>query len=321
MKSKTKVFIILIIIIIGAALLIIKSTSDKKSDVKIKEISPVTGNIMITVSINGEVLPKNRLEVMPSVAGRIEKVLVQEGDKVKVGQVLAIMSSADRAALIDAARLQGADAIKYWENAYKAISIVSPINGTVIVRSVEPGQTVTTTNNIMVISDRLIIKAQADETDIAKINKGQSAYITLDSHPEILVKGKVTHIYYESTIVNNVTVYYLIITPDTIPPEYRSGMSASIEVVEKENKNVILIPRDAVITDTTGNYVIVKKGDNMPPEKRAVSLGLTNDTDIEITGGIGLNDVILVSSVNILNEESSSGSNPFMPARPGRKEQ
>ena len=190
MKFKTKILILIAIVLITGTVAVIKFSKSTNTDTGIKEIHPYTGNIKKTVSTTGTVLPRNRLELKPSAAGRIEKILVKEGDTVKTGQILALMSSTDRAALIDAARLQGADTLKYWEKAYKPISIVSPINGTVIVRSVEPGQTVTTSDDIIIISDRLIVKAQVDETDIGRVMIGQSADITLDSHPEILVKEK-----------------------------------------------------------------------------------------------------------------------------------
>jgi len=320
MKVKNKPVILTAVAVIAlSTFIIIRFSSADKTGIDMKEVRPVSGDIRLTVSTTGTVLPKNRLELKPSVAGRVEKILVSEGDKVKSGQVLVLMSSTDRAALIDAARLQGGEALKYWQDAYKLIPIVSPINGTVIVRSVEPGQTVTTSDDIIVISDRLIVKAQVDETDIGKVYEGQRALIALDSHPDIPVKGSVTHIYYESATVSNVTVYYVVITPDMVPGEFRSGMSASIEIVEKEKKNVLLIPRDSVITDGGRKYVLIKKRDGMQPEKREFIPGLESDKDVEVTGGIGINDIILIAGSNMDKAETSSGKNPFMPEPPGAK--
>lgn len=319
MKFRTKILLIPLILIIAGTFSVIKFSGAKNSDTGIREIHAVTGSIKQTVSTTGTVLPRNRLELKPSTAGRIEKILVKEGDTVKTGQILALMSSTDRAALIDAARLQGAESLNYWEKAYKPISIVAPIDGTVIVRSVEPGQTVTTSDNIMIISDRLIVKAQVDETDIGRVKIGQSADIKLDSHPEIAARGKVSHIYYESTTVNNVTIYYVIIIPDRIPPEYRSGMSASIEILENEKKDILMVPCNAVITDSGKSYVIVKAGNKIPPEKRIISTGMTDEQYVEITGGISERDIILVTSKKLVVQVSDSSKNPFMPEPPGAK--
>lgn len=321
MKTKSKSGIIVILLLITASVFVInKITSAKKDTADVKVIKPVTGDIRITVSTTGTVLPKNRLELKPSVAGRIEKILVKEGDTVKAGDILVLMSSTDRAALIDAARLQGKDALKYWQDAYKPIPIVSPINGTVIVRSVEPGQSVTTSDDIIVISDRLIVKAQVDETDIGKVTEGQKAYITLDSHPEILAKGEVTHIYYESVTVNNVTVYYVVITPDSVPAEFRSGMSASIEIVQKEKKNILMVPQSAVITEGDLKFVMVKRKGGTESEKRAVTPGLSDEENMEVTDGISPEDALVVTTKKIVSSETPETSkNPFMPVPPGAR--
>ncbi len=319
MKTRTKFIIAITAAAIAAVIFFLSGAINPGNEKQVMtEIKPVSGDISLTVSTTGTVLPKNRLELMPSVAGRIEKILVNEGDEVKTGQVLALMSSTDRAALIDAARLQGSQSLKYWENAYKPIPIVSPINGTVIVRSVEPGQTVTTSTAIITISDRLIVKAQVDETDIGRVKEGQSAFITLDSHPEILVKGRVTHIYYESSTVNNVTVYYVLITPDRIPAEFRSGMSATVEIIEREKKGVILLPEEAVFSENGEKYVMVKNNETHGIENRAITTGLTSDSKVEITSGITLNDTLVVKSEKFVLQQSESEKNLFMPARPNR---
>lgn len=320
MKRRINPWIIVTVLAaVSAVFIVTRIPSGNNKDVNIKEIKPVSGDIRLTVSTTGTVLPRNRLGLKPSVAGRMEQILVREGDRVRSGQVLALMSSTDRAALIDAARLQGSEALKYWKDAYKPIPIVSPISGTVIVRSVESGQTVTASDDIIVISDRLIVKAQVDETDIGRVVEGQAAYITLDSHPEILVKGSATHIYYESTTVSNVTVYYVVITPDTVPAEFRSGMSASIEIVEKEKQGILMVPREAIITEGSQKYVMIKKEEKVPPEKRPVTTGLADDKNVEVTGGVGSGDVILVSEIKITGEQSSRSVNPFMPEPPGPK--
>jgi len=319
MKFRTKIIIVFLMLSFAGFFFIIKFSGANNSDADLKEIRPLTGNMKQSVSTTGTVLPRNRLELKPSAAGRIEKILVREGDTVRTGQILALMSSTDRAALIDAARLQGKESLKYWEKAYKPISIVSPIDGTVIVRSVEPGQTVTTSDDIIIISDRLIVKAQVDETDIGRVKVGQSAEITLDSHPEIIVRGKVSHIYYESTTVNNVTIYYVIIIPDRIPPEYRSGMSASIEILEKEKKDILMIPSEAILTESGKNYVMVRTGDQKPPEKRFITTGMTDEQYVEIKEGIGMNDVIIISSKKLVIQQAEKSKNPFMPEPPGAK--
>ena len=141
--------------------------------------------------------------LVPFLGKSIEKILVKEGQKVKIGDVLALMSSTDRATLLDAAKLEGEENVKYWEDVYKATPLIAPIDGEVIVRAVEPGQTVTASDAVIVLSDRLIVKAQVDETDLGRIKLDQNVNIIMDAYPGINIKGHVGHIAYESKLINN----------------------------------------------------------------------------------------------------------------------
>lgn len=258
MKKKIKVLIILFAVVIIAAMIAFHITKKNNSKEELKEIKPSYGSIKEVVSTTGTVKPQNRLEIKPAISGRIEKIMVKEGQRVRVGQVLALMSSTERAALLDAAKLKGGEETKYWEDVYKATPLVAPINGEVIVRAVEPGQTVTTSDAVLVLSDRLIVKADVDETDIGKLKIRQKAIISLDAYPEIKVNAVVDHISYESNIVNNVTIYEVDILPENTPSVFRSGMSANVEVIVKEKTNILLLPISGVLKKQENSYVLIK---------------------------------------------------------------
>jgi membrane fusion protein, macrolide-specific efflux system len=149
--KKLGIFFIAFIILAGSVFYIAGMRRQKTTSEVVKEISPAIGSIKTFISSTGTILPKNRLEIKPPVNGRIERILVKEGDKVKTGDTLAWMSSTERAALLDAARGKGEQAVNYWENAYKAIPLIAPIDGEVIVATTQPGQTVTTSDAIVVL--------------------------------------------------------------------------------------------------------------------------------------------------------------------------
>lgn len=282
-------------------------------------VQPRVGDIRVSVSTSGEVEPQNRLEIKPAIAGRVEQILVQEGDRVRKGQNLAWMSSTERAALLDAANSQGSSATAYWEQVYKPMPVISPIDGEVIVRSVEPGQTVATSDAVLVLSDRLIVKAQVDETDIGKIHVGQEAVISLDAYPDIKVQARVDHIAYESTVTNNVTIYEVDILPKTVPPVFRSGMSANVEVITASKSNVMLIPVSAVKQGEKKSFVLVSRGEGQNPERRQVTLGMTSGQDVEVLSGLGSEDHLVATVLNYSALTTNKDkTNPFMPKRPGR---
>jgi macrolide-specific efflux system membrane fusion protein len=280
-------------------------------------VKPAVGAIYTTISTTGTVLPKNRLEIKPPVNGRIESVEVKEGEKVKVGQILAWMSSTERAALLDNARGQGEETLKYWEDAYKPIPLSAPIDGEVIVATTQPGQTVTTTDAVVVLSDKLIVRAQVDETDIGKIKLGQEATISLDAYPDTAIKAKVDHIYYESETSNNVTIYKVDLVPDEVPAFFRSGMNATVDFKAEARENALLIPVGAVQKENNESYVILKEEGAANPAKRIIKTGITDDKNYEVISGITADDAVVITTKEYsLPTSGNTGSNPFLPKMP-----
>lgn len=318
--NKIKIIIGIIALAIIILIFHIKSGGKKSDGMTIVEEKPFMGSIKNIISTTGTVLPKNRLEIKPPVNGRVEEILVKEGQKVKPGQTLAWMSSTERAALLDAARGQGEEVLKYWQEVYKAIPLMSPINGEVIVATTQPGQTVASSDSVIVLSDKLIVRAQVDETDIGKIMLNQNVEISLDAYPDVKIKSEVDHIYYESKTVNNVTIYEVDVIPENVPDFFRSGMNASVDFIVSDKSNVMLIPSEFVIKENSGDYVMVKDGKNKVPEKRNVKLGVADNKNIEVLSGVGVNDTIILKSKKYSIPEASTGKNPFMPNRRPKKE-
>jgi macrolide-specific efflux system membrane fusion protein len=315
-NKKWKIVLALLILVFLVVIFIIIWKHRQPPATNVKVISPTYGTIQITISTTATVTPENRLEIKPPVNGRVEKILVQEGDYVKVGQTLALMSSTERATVLDAALAQSKEQLAYWEEAFKPTSLLAPINGQVIVQTVQPGQTVTTNDAVTVLSDRLIVQAQVDETDIGKVKVGQDAMISLDAYPDVNVEGTVDHIAYESTIVNNVTIYLVNIITKNVPAIFRSGMSANVDIIEQKKENVLLIPLEAVKQDAQGSFVFISPARDEKPVKRRVRLGIADDKNVEILSGLDTNDKIIISTQYYQpSKENDLGGNPFMPHR------
>ena len=319
MKNK-RWLLYLILLAIAVVVTIFLKTSQKPSKETSIEIRPSIGAIQTTITSTAIVQPQNRLEIKPPINGRIDEILIKEGDAVKAGQILAWMSSTERAALLDAARARGPEAMKYWADVYKSTPLISPIDGEVIVSQDEPGQIVTSADAVLVLSDRLIVQAQVDETDIGGIRTGQDVMISLDAYPEIKVNGKVDHIYYESTIVNNVTIYKVDIIPQTVPEVFRSGMTATVNIVEKSKDDVLMVPIDVVKKGKSGSYVLLIGGANRKPIEKYIETGISDDKFIEVMSGLTTDDRIIEVTQKYTPLKGSSGAtNPLMPmGRRGR---
>lgn len=313
---KTKLIVVLILTITVISGLTLWNKIFKK--IQYEEIQVKKGNISLSFRVNGTVEPKNRLPIKTQIAGRIEEILVQEGDKVKKGQIIAWVSSAERAALLDIAKIQGEQEYKKWQEVYKPTPITAPLDGFVIVRDKEPGQTITTADYIVVMADELIIKAYVDETDLRHIKLHQLVKCSLDAYPGIKFLGKVEHIAYESTLINNVTVYEVKIKPIfkksnsngsprheyrfkknyVFKPEknivsiLRSGMTATVEVVTQEKNEVLILPTSAVQNVGKEKFVLLKTTNKIV--RQPIETGLSDGKNIEITSGLKEGDIVLI---------------------------
>ena len=318
---KSKVLIVAVILVAVCAILYVASSRKGPSSGQIttREIKPFKGDIRITFTATGVVEPQNRLEIKPPINGRVEEILVKEGDKVSQGNIVAWMSSADRAALLDSARARGPEALAYWKEVYKATPLLSPINGEVIVRAVETGQTVSSNDAVIVLSDRLIVKAQFDETDISRVRIKQKAILSLDAYPDVKIPGIIDHIAYESKLVNNVTIYEVDITPQKVPAFFRSGMSATIEVLEKTMIDIMLLPLEAIIKENSKSFVLVKDVAGGSPLKREITTGLSDGATAEVLTGLDMDDVVIVKQRKYTLPRRKTGSSPFMFGKPKKK--
>ena len=299
--------------------IVICGNSHAQTDDTYREVRVVRGDIDVDVLSSGVVEPQNRLEIKPPISGRVEQVLVDVGDEIKRGQILAWISSTERAALLDAAHARGGDEVKRWESFYKATPVMAPIDGMLIVRNVEPGQTFSNQDAVFVMSDHLVVKAQVDETDIAQIKLKQTAVITLDAYPDKTIPGVVTEIAYEATTVNNVTTYVVDVLPDHPSAFMRSGMTANVNFAVDAKAAVLLLPSEAIKAGKSGPYVLTpanaqnQKG-KMFPEETSVRIGLSDGKSVEIVSGLEEGAKVLIAETKAADE---GPVNPFMPF--GRK--
>lgn len=278
------------------------SSCGGEKDRAAEKVAVTRGNIRAVISSTGIVQPRNRLEIKPPIAGRIEAVLVREGEGVAKGETLAWISSNDRAALLDAARAKGEAELKHWEEVYKAAPIVSPLDGFIIQRGVEPGQSVTAGDAVLVMADRLGVKARVDETDIGRIRLGQKVNIELDSYPGQKVTGKVSHIAYESQTISNVIIYEVDILPDKVPAFFRSGMSATVEFILNEKRSVLLLPLRVVRKSGERAYVFPAKDGEKGARPLQVKAGLENTTTIQIVSGLAEGEEVFIPTAKMLEQ-------------------
>ncbi|MBI3549468.1 MAG: efflux RND transporter periplasmic adaptor subunit [Elusimicrobia bacterium] len=279
------------------------------------------GAIEQTVEATGSVVPMNRVEIKPPIQGRIEELVVQEGTPVKQGQVLAWMSSSDRAAILDAARAKGPEELKKWEDSYKPTPIVSPLSGVVILRNVVVGQTVEQSTILYAMSDKLIVVAQVDESDIGKIKMAMPAKITLDSFPDRNVKGTVFDILYEGKNVSNVIQYPVKIKLESAPDWFRSQMTANISFIIRRKEDALLLPTTAVLDAPGGVKQVFVPGPDGKPTKKEIKLGIESGELVEVVEGLSEGDKVLLAQTKYVPQQAAQSSPLNVGGRPGDSRQ
>ncbi|ABZ95399.1 Conserved hypothetical protein [Leptospira biflexa serovar Patoc strain 'Patoc 1 (Ames)'] len=313
---KTKVYIFTFVFFLSAVLYYLIGFKKSKEEYKIESTTVTRGDLLLTVRATGTAIPKNRLEIKPPIAGRVEFILVAEGNLVGKGKILAWISSTERAALLDAARAKGTEELKKWEDFYKPTPVISPLRGLVIVSNISPGQTVTQQDILFVLSDTLMVQAKVDETDLSKIKIGQNANILVDSFSNESIRAKVKHIGYEAVIENNVTMYNVDLELNLIPSYLRSGMSITVDFIISEEKDVLLVSNDFIKRKNGKGIVLIKNKETL--EETNVEIGDSDDQNTAVISGLVEGDFVYRKKKIQENKKNTSGgpfSSPKLPKR------
>lgn len=131
-------------------------------------------------------------------------------------------------------------------------TIRSPIRGIVLLRQVEPGQTVAASLQAPVLFTlaedlaRMELQVKVDEADVGQVREGQSAVFTVDAYPDRRYPALITRVSYGATMTDNVVTYLTVLRVDNEDLSLRPGMTASAEITTAELHDVLLVPNAAL---------------------------------------------------------------------------
>ncbi len=194
----------------------------------------------------------------------------------------------------------------------EAASIVAPYDGVVADIYVAIGDKVTATENIiyLVNTGKVEISSSVDETDVAKVAKGQRATISFDAIENASLVGNVGAISPVAASSSNVTTYsFTISIAETKGYALKEGMSASAEIYVVNKTDVLLVPTKAIKTAGPNNVVQVIETDGTI-QPRTIQIGDTNGTYTEVTSGLTEGEKVQVQTTT-KSSTSSSTSNQF----------
>ena len=171
----------------------------------------------------------------------------------------------------------------------------APFDGIITLVNVGPGDSVVQSAVapapfMIVDPSQLHIDVSISEADMAQIREGQTALVTVDALGIEPITGTINYIAPAAVVVQNVTTYPARIDLPKSLPTVRVGMNVSVEIGIAEKTNVLIIPSGAVHSEGGKHFVQREQGDTFVDT--AVQIGLTNDIETEITGGLKEGDSI-----------------------------
>jgi HlyD family secretion protein len=162
--------------------------------------------------------------------------------------------------------------------------VTSPMDGVVITKGVELGETVTSGVSsfnagtvLFTVADlkTLLIKVNLNEVDIAKVSVGQPVRITLDAYPQKVFRGKVRFVAPSAKLQEKIKVFLVEIALDELSDAYRTGMSANVEILGEKRDKAVSIPLEALQRKEGDTVVYRLKANLKPPEIDKAKQGLS----------------------------------------------
>jgi HlyD family secretion protein/macrolide-specific efflux system membrane fusion protein len=325
-------------------------------------------DLRIEVIETGKVQPRERVEIKSKVAGQVARVFVEEGQKVKRGQLLLRLDATDYQrdvercqADVDQARL----AVEYaelmldrrkkglaergvpqadvdfaandlaakrvaYERAKVALvaardklrytEIQSPLDGTVIEKGIRVGEVVTPGvqatfegKPLLTVADlsTIIVKADLNQIDVARVKLGQKVTLTLDALPGKSYEAEITKVAPASMLPKgkDVDVFPVEATLKAPDGDIKPGMTADVRVHIETKPKVLVLPIEAVVKEKGKSWVTVVTYDEKgrPKTDRAeVTTGARNDREVEIVSGVKEGQKILIKPGSASENEYKS---------------
>lgn len=216
-------------------------------------------------------------------------------------------------------------------------TITSPIDGTVISKSVEEGQTVAASFNtpeLFTIAKDLTnmqVIANVDEADIGNVKEGDRVTFTVDAYPDDTFEGTVKQVRLEATTTNNVVTYEVVISAPNADLKLKPGLTANVTIYTQERSGVLAVAnkalrftptketvgKDMKIVDCKGkNKVWTLNGNTLTAH--SVTIGQSDGINTEITKGLKQGDKIVTEIVvNVPEEEDAPQQSQGLISGPG----
>ncbi len=323
---------------------------DEKAPIPVEATAVGTGRIASYISASANLVPESEVRILAEWEGRLDRLNVEEGDRVARGQVLAELARQDGQIALNKARVKASTSLQAFERAerlraqelispeafdkialdheiaaqelaeaewrFEKTLIRAPFSGRVIERMVQPGQHVRPGDELFTVADfdPLIARIFLPERDVLALEEGRGVRIVLRADSEVDFPGRIRQI---SPVVDTATgTVKVTVEARSVPAMVRPGAFVRIDVVRDQVADAVLMPREAVVRELSRAYVFVAR--DGVAEKRPVTLGLEEDDMIQATEGLAAGEQVIVAGQGGLKDGSAIKLIPG-PGAPGEE--
>jgi HlyD family secretion protein len=205
----------------------------------------------------------------------------------------------------EAGRERAELAVRQAESELSKATMLAPFDGTIARVDLRVGERAGQTVIAMADLRTLYVNVPVDELDVGQVKEGQLVQISVDALLDRELTGRVTNIDPLATRNTQGTNTYTVkITIESGDPTVRPGMTATAQIVTLRKENAVLVPRRAVRTENGQNYVLIPKEGpadprlpTPPSDRREVTIGLSNNEQVEILSGLQVGEEVLLQDV------------------------
>ena len=333
-------------LILFAILIVMASCGQKQESVK-KEVVTIkvrtkvvtTMNGMSNLRYSGTVEASQTIPLTFQSSGIVEQVLVQEGDAVHKGQLLAVVNKSDNQNIYNSSLAmyqQAKDAYDRMKQVYEKGSLsdvkwvemetrlkqaesqmqiskdnlakcnlYAPTSGIIGKRSIEPGQSsISSFAPIELVKIEIVsVKISVPENEIGKIKKGLSATFTISALGNKSYEGVISHV---GVVADQFSrTYEVKIAVNNSNLEIKPGMVCDVVLNTNSGKETVIVPYNSVSKDTDGNsFVYVVSPDQKSVKKQIITVGCFQSSGLEVLSGLTTNQTIVVEGKEKLTDNS-----------------
>ncbi|HEY3370622.1 MAG TPA: efflux RND transporter periplasmic adaptor subunit [Prolixibacteraceae bacterium] len=334
-------YLILLAILVAMASCQAKQATEKKviSTIHVKAKTVILVNGQSNLRYSGTVEASQTIPLTFQSTGTVEQVLVEEGDAVRKGQLLAVVNKADNQSIYNSSLAtyqqakDGYDRLKQvydkgslpevkWvemetnmkqaesqlqiaKNNLDKCNLYAPASGVVGSRNIEPGQS--TLSSLapleLVKIENVLVKIAVPENEIGKIKKGLKAAFTISALGNKQFEGLITHVGVVADRFSRTYEVKIAVTNTNL--EMKPGMVCDVNLGLEEGSHLLVVPYQAVSVDRVGKpYVWMVNSDNKTVKRMEITLGSVEQNGIVVLSGLVPNDLVVVEGKEKLSDDS-----------------